>query len=87
MKPVTMFFLPTCPHCVNAFSMIEELKAKYPELASINITTVNEKEETALAESYDYYYVPTYYVDDDKLHEGVPTLEKLEAVLRAALPS
>ena len=38
-----------------------------------------------LADSLDYWYVPTYFVDGVKLLEGVPTKEKVEAVLRAAL--
>ncbi|MCL2498186.1 MAG: hypothetical protein FWF06_06200 [Symbiobacteriaceae bacterium] len=49
------------------------------------ITTIDEQKEPQLADSYDYYYVPTYFVGGEKLHEGVATKEKLEAVLRAAL--
>ena len=39
----------------------------------------------AYAERFDYYYVPTYYVEGKKMHEGVATKEKVEAVLRSAL--
>ena len=86
MKKITMFYLPTCPHCAKAFELVNELQAEHPELADLQIETIDEKAQSELANTYDYYYVPTYYVEDEKLHEGVPSKEKIEAVLRAALP-
>ena len=41
--------------------------------------------EAAFADSLDYYYVPTFYVDGQKRMEGVPSLEKVRAVLDEAL--
>jgi len=29
--------------------------------------------------------VPTFYVDGVKLHEGIPNIDKIEAVLKAAI--
>lgn len=49
------------------------------------IRRVDESVETALADSLDYYYVPTFYVDGVKRMEGVPSKEKVRAVLDAAL--
>jgi hypothetical protein len=37
-----------------------------------------------LADSYDYYYVPTYYVDGVKVHEGAASKKIIEGVYRAA---
>ena len=51
----------------------------------VNIEAIEEQEQKELADSLDYWYVPTYFVDGVKLLEGVPTKEKVEAVLRAAL--
>ncbi len=45
---------------------------------------VDESVETALADSLDYYYVPTFYVDGVKRMEGVPSRRRC-AVLDAAL--
>ena len=85
MKKIMMFYLPTCPFCIEAFAFVEELKAEYPEFQGLEIQTINEKEEEELANSYDYHYVPTYYVDGVKLHEGISDKDMIEAVLRAAI--
>ena len=37
-----------------------------------------------LADSYDYFYVPTYYVGGEKVHEGHAEREDVEKVLRLA---
>ena len=39
----------------------------------------------ALAESYDYWYVPCFFIGKDKLMEGVPSKEKVKAAMDAAL--
>lgn len=85
MKKITMFYLENCPHCKNAWKMIEELKEKKLEYANIKIEKIEESRNVRIAEAHDYYYVPTFYVDGVKLHEGVPTIEKIEAVLKAAI--
>ena len=85
MKKILMFYIPTWPFCIDAFAFVEELQEEYPELKALEIEKINEKEQVELANSYDYYYVPTYYVDGVKLHEGIPSKEAIEEVLRAAL--
>lgn len=85
MKKVKMMYLKTCPHCKKAFQMVEELKEKYPELRVVEIETIEENDEAQKTEGYDYWYVPTYFVDDVKFLEGIPTIEQVEAVLRAAM--
>ena len=85
MKHVRMMYLKGCPHCKAAFAMVKELQDSYPELRGVNIEAIEEQEQKELADSLDYWYVPTYFVDGVKLLEGVPTKEKVEAVLRAAL--
>ena len=85
MKPVLMFILPTCPHCINAFALLDELKAANPAYAEVAVEVVDESAEPDRAERYDYYYVPTFYVGGVKRHEGVPTREAVEAVLRDAV--
>lgn len=80
-----MFYLENCPHCKKAFKMLEVLKEKNQQYANIQIEKIEESKNVRIAEAHDYYYVPTFYVDGVKLHEGVPTLEKIEAVLKAAI--
>ena len=85
MKPVLLFILPGCPHCARALSIMAELQASDPALAACVPTVIDESSQAELAASYDYYYVPTYYVDGKKRHEGAATLEKIRRVFDAAL--
>jgi murein tripeptide amidase MpaA len=38
-------------------------------------------EQRELADKYDYWYVPCFFADGVKLHEGASTKEKIRAVL------
>lgn len=85
MKKVKAFYLENCPHCRRAFKMIEELKSKHREYSGIEIEYIEESKNVQAAKAHDYYYVPTFYVDGVKIHEGVPTMEKIEEVLKRAI--
>lgn len=85
MKPVKLFYLKSCPFCRKALRFIEEAKAAHPELAGVGIELVEESEQPALADTFDYYYVPTIYVDGVKVHEGGIYPEEVEKILRSAL--
>lgn len=85
MKKLTMFMLRSCPYCRQADAWVRELTEENPAYAGIEIERIDERENAALANSYDYYYVPTYYLGDVKIHEGAATREKIRAVLDAAL--
>lgn len=85
MKEVLMMLLPGCPHCRRADKMLEELMGENPAYRAIPIRRVDESVEVSFANSLDYYFVPTFYVGEEKLMEGVPTKEKVRAVLDRAL--
>ena len=85
MKKVTMFYLENCPHCKKASRLIEELISENPKYSNVSIERIEESKNVRIAEAHDYYYVPTFYVDGVKIHEGVPTKEKVEAVFKAAI--
>lgn len=85
MKKVKAFYLENCPHCKRAFNMIDELKSQNSNYSQIDIECIDESKNVQVASAHDYYYVPTFYVDGVKIHEGVPTLDKIEAVLKKAL--
>ena len=70
MKPVKLFYLKNCPFCKKALRYIEEARAAHPELAAVGIEMIEESEQPALADTFDYYYVPTFYVGGVKVHEG-----------------
>lgn len=84
MKDILFFYMPGCPHCRKAEELIAELLAEHPQWKEITINRVDETANPAYADQFDYYYVPTFYVDGQKLHEGVPTKQAMEAVFRAA---
>ena len=67
---LTLFILRDCPFCKRALQYISELKEEHPEFKSIELDIIDEQEQQELANSYDYYYVPTFYLGDEKLHEG-----------------
>ena len=85
MKEVKMFMFEGCPHCKKAQELIEALKEKCNEYAQIKILSVDEKKDPQIADAYDYYYVPAFIVDEVKVHEGVPSEEKIRIVLDKAL--
>lgn len=85
MKEVLMMILSDCPYCRQADGMVRELQMENEEYAQVKIRRVDEEADTELAASLDYYYVPSFFVEGKKLMEGVPTKEKVKAVLDAAL--
>lgn len=84
MRELTLFYFPECPHCANALHWQEELFEKHPEYREIPLHLVNENEERAYADAFDYWYVPTYYLGDEKLYEGITEKSLIEAVFRRA---
>lgn len=84
MKTVKLFYLKDCPFCRKAFRYIEQAQAAHPELAAVGIEAVEESERPDVADAYDYYYVPTFYIGDVKVHEGGVCPDEVEAILRKA---
>lgn len=82
---IRLFYQKNCPFCKWAFKYIEELKTEYPEFQKLSIEAIEENENPELADKYDYYYVPTFYLGEEKIHEGGIYKEELEALLRGVL--
>ena len=86
MKEILMFVQAGCPLCTRALKWHEALTAKFhPEWARVPLRFVDEEVEKELADAHDYYYVPTYYVDGVKIHEGPVTQQDVEKVFAAAM--
>lgn len=85
MKSVKLFYLKNCPFCKKALRYIEELKAEHAELTAVEIEMIEESERPDVADKFDYYYVPTFYVDGVKEHEGGIYPEEVERIMRKAL--
>ena len=86
-----LFYLPGCPYCRQAETLIAQLLAEHPEYAAIPLRRVNEITERAFAGRFDYWYAPSLFLDGEKLYEadardGEKTVrEKLTRVLETAL--
>lgn len=65
MKEVKLFIMKTCPYCQKALKYI----SKYP-FKDAKLIIIDENEDRQLADTYDYYYVPSFYLNDVKIHEG-----------------
>ncbi|HHZ00426.1 MAG TPA: thioredoxin family protein [Sedimentibacter sp.] len=85
MKKVKVFYMENCPHCRRAFRILDDLMAGNPEYSKIEIEYIDENKDVKAANAHDYYYVPTFYVDGVKLHEGVPSVDRIERVLKEAI--
>lgn len=66
MKEVRIFILRNCPYCQVLMKALNE-----EEFENARIEIIDEGENPEIAEQYDYYYVPTVYLDGVKIHEGV----------------
>ena len=84
MKPILMFYFAACPFCKKALAWEEEILREHPEYRDIPVERVDERVQPDVAERFDYYYVPTYSVGGEKVHEGSATKGAVEAVFRAA---
>ncbi len=82
---ITYFYLANCPHCRNADRIIQEIVAEDSKYAGVTFEKIEESQNKALADSYDYWYVPCFYLGKQKLMEGVPTKEKIQAAMDMAL--
>ena len=84
MKKLELFYLPTCPHCQLAFSIIDELK-KEDRYRDVEIEQHNERSEQEYADAHDYWYVPCFYIDGVKVAEGHLEKEDIQAVFEKYL--
>ena len=67
MKEVRMVYLESCGYCDKARRALDELFAQNPAYRDIPLTRIEESREPELADRYDYYAVPTFFVDGKKV--------------------
>ncbi len=85
MKQVELIHFESCPYCKQAKRWLQEVVAEHPELAQVHVEMIDEKLEPQRVQGRKYWYVPTFYVDGVKVHEGVASKQIVEDVLRSAL--
>lgn len=87
MKNIRIFYLETCPYCINARKALAELIEEDPRYREIGIEWIEESREPVLADQYDYYHVPAVFIGDRKLYEASPAhgYDAIKRNMRAAL--
>ena len=85
MKTIIMFETSWCPYCKKAHKFMDELMKENPRYKNLKIQIIDEEQEPEVANSYDYYYVPTYYLESEKVHEGVPNKKVIEKLFNSAI--
>ena len=58
-----MFYLEECPFCQKAKKAMDELMTENKAYQSLDIEKIEESENVALAENYDYYAVLLYLLE------------------------
>lgn len=84
MKKITMFTMASCPYCRIAHRWINSLLKKNPEYNDINLEIIDEVQKPHIANNYDYWYVPTFYIGDEKVHEGAASPKVIKSVFERA---
>ena len=87
MKEVLMFYLDSCGYCDKAKRALEALFQEDPRYREVPLTRIEESREPELADRYDYYAVPSYFVDGKKIFEArlFMSYEDIKAGTKAAL--
>jgi len=85
MKKVLLFHFESCPFCRYARRWVEEALTEDSDLQALDIELIDEQLCPGIASQYDYWYVPCFYVEGQKMHEGVCTKKKVAKILRQAL--
>ena len=70
MQKVTYFHLDTCPYCIQADRVIQELVAEHPEWAVVEFERIDENLHPEIADRYDYYANPSMFIGQEKLYES-----------------
>lgn len=87
MKTLTVMYLEHCPYCRNARKAWEELLKENPDFRSVPVTWIEESEQPSVADSYDYWHVPSIFMETEKLFEADPSdmYGSLKAAFKDAL--
>lgn len=84
MKPILMLTMASCPYCQKALGYMDDYLNQHPDCKEIQITKIDENLQPDVANLYDYYYVPSYFVDGVKVHEGAATPQDIARVFELA---
>ena len=86
MKKLTIFYLDGCPYCDAARRALSELRGEDPA-SDVPVEWIDERAHAALADRFDYYYVPAVFDGERKLYEAKPShsYETIRDALRGTI--
>ena len=84
---IDLYYLTTCPYCINARKALTALTEENPAYAQIEINWIEESTVKTFPAYADYYYVRTVYCGEKKLYEAQPgqDYDTIKAHLKQAL--
>ena len=71
-KKVLAFYLEGCPYCKQAREALRELTSEDEKYSSVKFDWVEENLHQEISSQYDYYRVPSMFVDGEKIYEAHP---------------
>ena len=91
-KKITVFYLNGCPYCRQAREALKELTAENEKkYSSVFVEWIEENQHPEISEKYDYYHVPSMFIENKKIYEAhrgekfEECKENVRKVLEAAL--
>ncbi len=85
MKSITMFETSWCPYCKQARTLMKELMQENPKYKDLDIKVIDEELHPKISSQYNYYYVPTFFIEEEKAHEGVPSKDIIREIFEQAI--
>jgi len=70
MKKITAFYLENCPYCRQAREALKELADENENYSKISIEWIEETQHPEISEKFDYYYVPSMFIENKKIYES-----------------
>ena len=88
MKTLTIMYLAHCPYCKKAKQALMDLLDEVPSYRNVPVEWIEESQQPALADTYDYWRVPSLFIGKEKLFEASPadTYDTIRAALKDAPP-
>ena len=70
MKKITAFYLDGCPYCRQAREALKELLNENENYSRVSIEWIEENQHPEISEKFDYYYVPSMFIGNEKIYES-----------------
>ena len=91
MKKITVFYLEGCPYCRQAREALKELTSENENYSKVSLEWIEENQNPEISEKFDYYYVPSMFIENKKFYEAHrgesfdECKENIKKVLEAAI--